>query len=70
MVPAGWPDPTARVRQAVFAEPLEVDGRQLALDARLGLASSRRGDAAHDLLVRADRAMYMAAATDGATAAR
>jgi hypothetical protein len=54
----------------VFARPVETDGRELALDGRFGLASSRPGDSAHDLLVRADRAMYVAAAAAAATAAR
>lgn len=62
VVPAGWRDATARLHRAVFAEPVEVGGRTLALDARLGLATSRPGDSARDLLVRSDRAMYLAAA--------
>lgn len=70
VVPEGWAHATSRLRHAAFDEPVEVDGRHLALDARLGLASSHRGDSAHDLLVRADRAMYVAAAAAAATAAR
>jgi hypothetical protein len=54
----------------VFAEPVIVHGRELALDGRFGVASSRRGDSARDLLVRADRAMYLMAAATAATAAR
>jgi diguanylate cyclase (GGDEF)-like protein len=70
VVPAAWRDAVARLRRAVFAEPVVVAGRQLALDGRFGVASSRRGDTVHDLLVRADRAMYLASAAAAATAAR
>jgi diguanylate cyclase (GGDEF)-like protein len=70
VVPAGWQDATSRLRRAVFGLPVAAGGRELALDGRFGLASSRRGDTAHDLLVRADRAMYLAAAAAAATAAR
>jgi diguanylate cyclase (GGDEF)-like protein len=70
VVPAAWRDATSRLRRAVFAEPVNVDGRDLALDGRIGLAASRPGDSAHELLVRADRAMYLAAAAAAATAAR
>ena len=70
VVPTGWRAATDRLRRVVFADPVTVDGRELELDGRFGLASSRRGDTAHDLLVRADRAMYLAAAAAAATAAR
>jgi diguanylate cyclase (GGDEF)-like protein len=70
VVPTGWRDAIRRLRLGLFADAVTVDHHRLALDGRFGLASSRRGDSAQDLLVRADRAMYMAAATDGATAAR
>lgn len=44
--------------ELAFREPVNLDSHMVAISASVGMARSHPGEAARDLLVRADRAMY------------
>lgn len=58
--PAVWTDPISELHRGIFATPIVVDGNELSLDARFGVATSVGAETARHLMVRADQAMYRA----------